>query len=95
MELAYKGLSRCFVFDKFHIKKVEEIIKEVDEFEYDYLPDDWITMWDDSNNELSTTYWVYNGKFDIDIPKLIKVCADQKIGIIIRSKPQNDLDNCF
>ena len=85
MELVFKGKSRCFVFHEEHIEKVEQIIKELDDFEYCYMPKNWVSLPD--------KYWdnlVYNGKFDINIPILVEACANEKIGIIVRS---SNIDN--
>jgi hypothetical protein len=88
MELVRKGESRCFVFRETDIVKVYDIIKEIDEFEFDYVPNDWVTVWDNKKTSM-----VYNGKFDIDVPKLIDECGKRGIGIIVRST--NIENDCF
>ena len=50
MELVCKGKSRCFVFREEHIEKVEQIIKELDDFEYGYMPKSWVSLPD--------KYWI-------------------------------------
>ena len=82
MELVHKGNSRCFVFREEDIQKVYETIKEIDEYESRYTPTDWVTVWDDKGDDSSM---VYNGKFDINVPKLIDECGKKGVGIIIRS----------
>ena len=88
MELVHKGESRCFVFRETDISKVYDIIKEIDDFEFRYVPSDWVTVWD--NKRISM---VYNGKFDIDVPKLIDECGKRGIGIIVKST--NIEHDCF
>ena len=85
LNLIQKGESRCFVFNEEDIEKVKEIIKQISEFEFDYLPDNWIAVWRGDEKDL-----VYNGKFDIDIPKLTEECGRVGIGIMIRSTNIDD-----
>lgn len=90
MELVRKGKSRCFVFRKEDIQKVYDTIKEIDEFESTYTPTNWVTLWDGKEYDSSM---VYNGKFDIDVPKLIDECGKKGVGIIVMS---SNIDNdCF
>lgn len=88
MELVYKGESRCFVFREEDIRVVYDIIEEIDGFEYRYTPTNWVTVWDGKGDDLN-----YNGKFDIDVPKLIEECGKKGVGIIVRST--NIQDDCF
>lgn len=90
MELVRKGNSRCFVFSYEDIQKVYDTIKEIDEFEFEYIPEDWVTIWDGKGYDSSM---VYNGKFDIDVPRLIDECGKKGVGIIIKST--NIQDDCF
>jgi len=90
MELVYKGNSRCFVFREEDIQKVYDTIKEIDYFEFSYVPTEWVTVWDGNGYSSSL---VYNGKFDIDLPRLIDECAKKGVGIIVRST--NIQDDCF
>ena len=93
-ELVNKGLSRCFVFEKEHIGIVNDIIKELDNFEFEYMPDNWVTFWNyDSKNQVCPPM-VYNGKFDIDIIKLKIACAKKGIAISVVSTNFND-DECY
>lgn len=82
-DLIRKGESRCFVFFQDHIEKVKAIIKEIDEFEFEYMPEDWITLWDGHYDDR-----VYNGKFDINIVRLYTECGKKGISIIIVSTNQ-------
>lgn len=92
-ELVRKGESRCFVFDKNHVELVEETIKEIDEFEFDYMPDNWVEFWDYPNAKYCPPM-VYNGKFDIDIINLKIACAKKGIAISVVSTNIND-DCCY
>lgn len=83
MELTRKGESRCYVFKEDHIEKVIEIIKELDDFEFRYMPTNWITVF--NKKDLYRNSMVYNGKFDINVPDLIEKCGENGIGVIIRS----------
>ena len=79
-----KGKSRCFVTLRHHIKEVEQIIKEIDqdEFEQYYPGEDWITVWNSTgDNDL-----IYNGKFDIDIEFLTEKCKEKGIDILVQSE---------
>lgn len=88
MELVYKGLSRCFVFREEDIQKVYDTIKEINDFEFNYVPTDWVMVW---GKEYESSM-VYNGKFDIDVPKLIDECGKKGVGIIIKS---SNIDNDY
>lgn len=88
MELVYKGESRCFVFREEDIQVVYNTIKEISEFEAGYTPTDWVTVWDGRGDDLN-----YNGKFDIDVPRLIMECGKKGVGIIVRST--NIKNDCF
>jgi hypothetical protein len=59
MKFSHKGYGRLFVENKEDIAKVKEIIKEMDDFEYAYLPSDLITVFSDENMQS-----VYTHKFD-------------------------------
>jgi hypothetical protein len=59
MKFPHKGYGRFFVESKEDITKVKEIIREMDAFEYSYLPDDLITVFSDENMQS-----VYTHKFD-------------------------------
>lgn len=59
MKFIYKGYGRIFVEKEEDIQKVKDKIKEIDNFEYEYLPDNLITVWNKDLNDLTYTY-----KFD-------------------------------
>ena len=77
----YKGMSRCFCYETKHVEKINKILKEIDEHEHDYMPDKWVTLYNPKSSKL-----VYSGKYEPDVHKLIKMCADNKIGIFILSE---------
>jgi len=69
-----KGYGKIFVEKIEDIEKVKQIIREIDAFEYDYLPDDLITNFK-GEKEAS-----YTGKFDdLDINDLIVRCWNEGI----------------
>ena len=59
MKFPHKGYGRFFVENEEDIVKVKEIIKEMDDFEYAYLPEALITVFSDENMQS-----VYTHKFD-------------------------------
>ena len=84
--LVRKGQSRCFVFKEEHKQIVHDVAKQLDEFEYDYMPDDWVTAIDPADqNQNLTSQLVYNGKFDINVLSLIDACGQAGVGILILS----------
>ena len=56
MQFPHKGYGRIFVENEDDIQKLKEIIKEMDKFEYGYLPDDLITVFCDENMKSTYTY---------------------------------------
>ena len=64
--LIHKGHSRLYVKDATQISDIKSHIKCKDEFEYEYIPEGWITIWTD----FPAT--VYTGKFsDLDMDRLV------------------------
>ena len=83
--LARKGYARIYVDAAHNLKAVEAIIKELDEFEHTYLPDDLIAPF--------TEYpkLVYTGKFDgLCMNKLTAVCWSRGIYIWVCDNGTND-----
>lgn len=77
--LPRKGYGRILVQKEEDIQKVKDIIKEMDDFEYDYLPDDMIAVF--KTNDVKT---VYTHKFDsLDLNELQIRCWEQNIPIMI------------
>ena len=74
-----KDYGRILVQKEEDIDKVKEIIKEMDEFEYGYMPQDLIGVFERGNIET-----VYTGKFDaLDLMELQIRCWEQNIPIMI------------
>ena len=77
--LPRKGYGRILVQKEEDIQKVKDIIKEMDDFEYDYLPDDMIAVF--KTNDVKT---VYTLNFDsLDLNELQIRCWEQNIPIMI------------
>lgn len=73
-KLRRKGFSRIYTDKQENIDKIKEIIRIMDEFEYDYLPDDLISVFD------GKIEYVYNGKFfEIDMKELVARCESRGI----------------
>jgi predicted RNA-binding protein with EMAP domain len=74
VSMPHKGYGRIYVEKKEDIQKVKDIIKQMDEFEYGYLPKDLITVFE-GKKEMTYTH-----KFaDLDINDLIIKCWNQGI----------------
>ena len=77
-KFTHKGYGRIYVRSEEDILKVEAIIKELDEFEYDYLPDKLIATFD------NYPYLKYLHKFsDMDMNKLTAECWKRGIYIFV------------
>lgn len=67
--LTRKGESRMYVQNSADAGEVRKIIHGMDEFEADYMPDEWVASWE------AYPQTVYTGKFDdLDIDELINRC---------------------
>ena len=74
--LTRKGYGRIYVENEGDIPRVREIIKEMDEFEYEYLPDDLIAPFGEYPNV------AYTHKFDdLDVDVLTATCWERGIRI--------------
>jgi hypothetical protein len=100
-ELIYKGMSRCFVKNENDVERVTDIIRQMDEFESDYMPKKWIvvTEFDFPMGVNFIEYnlgkfdnVVYNGKFDINIDNLIQICQNFGIEVLIVTAPHPEDD---
>lgn len=79
MTLDRKGYGRIFVEKEGDIQKVKDVIKEMDEYEFDYLPDDLIAVFSEENMKS-----VYTHKFcDLDIQLLTRVCWERGIKMFV------------
>lgn len=91
-EICKKGNGRIFVQTKEEVTKVEQILKEYDEGEFEgYYPNDFVAEFDKTgkNNKL-----IYTGKFDIkEINKFIAECQKQDIYVIIYSCNEYSYDD--
>ena len=72
-----KAYGRIFVEKEADISKVKDIIRKMDEFEYDYLPEKFITVFDSNIKAFSDGskhFWMdfaYTHKFDsLDLNEL-------------------------
>jgi hypothetical protein len=71
-----KGYGRIYVYKEDDIEKVKDIILRMDDFEYEYLPRDFITTIDEYPRV------VYTGKFDdLDIDALTILCMREGVPI--------------
>jgi len=74
-----KGYGRIFVRQEDDIQKLKDLIKELDDYEYSYLPDDLITVFDFENLEST-----YLHKFcDMNMQMLKIECFRRNIDIIV------------
>jgi len=74
--LTHKGYARIYIRVGSDIPRVEEIIKEMDPFEFDYLPPGMIAHY------THYPYTVYTGKFsDLDMDELTNKCWEKGIHI--------------
>lgn len=66
-----KGMGRIFVEKHEDIERVKQVIKEMDEFEFEYIPSGLITVF----NPSETPSMSFTSKFyDLDIDELIIRC---------------------
>jgi len=74
MNFPRKEYGRIYVEKKEDVQKVKDIIKEMDEFEFGYLPKNMIAVFE---GQVDTTY---THKFcDLDIGLLMEKCWQQGI----------------
>lgn len=79
MRFPRKDYGRILVQKEEDIDKVKDIIKEMNEFEYEYLPDNFIGVFEKDNIET-----VYTHKFDdLDLVELQIRCWEQNTPIMI------------
>ena len=72
----YKGFGRIYTNPE-HIQDVENIIQELDEFEWSYYPGGLVTSWD------MYPYVEYVGKFELDEEKFKELCKERNIPVFI------------
>ena len=85
-----KGYGRIYTDSVKNIARIREIIREMDADEYDYLPDDLISVYDVIEEP------VYTGKFcDLDLDELLERC--QRDGIpcrVVVAEPYRACPHC-
>ena len=83
--LTHKGYGRIYVDTVENIDKVKSIIKEMDEFEYDYLPKELIAVASEYPNV------TYVHKFsDLDMDRLTAKCWESGIKIWVFDAHRNE-----
>lgn len=83
----YKGYGRISVQTESDIQKVKDILQEMDDFEFGYLPDDLIAV--------SSLGLVPVGKFDPDLDELKKRCDAKGIEIYIMRMSASDYEDIY
>jgi hypothetical protein len=74
-----KSYGKIYVAKQEDIEKVKEIIKEMDQYEYDYLPNDLIGVFEGHDGSTSLTY---THKFDgLNMNELMVKCWNQGIHV--------------
>jgi hypothetical protein len=74
-EFIRKSFGRIYTAPDGNPGDVEEIIRQLDEFEHSYLPDKFITKWSGKIEP------IYGHKFEMDIDKLTAECWSRGIYI--------------
>lgn len=89
MQFTRKGYGRIFVEKQEDIQKIKDIIKEIDDYEYGYLPDDLITVFTKENYEST-----YVHKFcDLDMWEVLKVAWERGIHCFVVFGKINQFDS--
>lgn len=91
MTFDYKGYGRIFVEKEEDIQKVKDKIKELDDFEYGYLPVDLIRVWRGDLDDITYCY-----KFDeLDIDNLCSELFNEGVNCAWVKGESKDCDNHF
>lgn len=91
MTFEYKGYGRIFVENEKDIQIVKNKIKELDNFEYEYLPDDLIIVWRGDLDDITYCY-----KFDkLDIDNLCRELFNCGVKCAWVKGESKDCDNHF
>ena len=72
----YKGYGRIYTNPE-NIQDVENIIQELDEFEWGYYPGGLVASWD------MYPYVEYVGKFELNEDKFKQICKERNIPVFI------------
>ena len=84
-QMPHKGYGRIYCEKSEDIDKIKAIIEQMDSFEFDYLPDDFITTFD------KFPQVVYTGKFDdLDMDDLTVICWQRGIKIFAFNAGHNE-----
>ena len=73
-----KTYGRIFVEFSEDIERVDAIIKRLDDWEYGYMPKDFITVYDPSNRPI-----IYGHKFELNMEKLRLACFVVGISVML------------
>lgn len=77
-----KGQGRLYTNSKESVDRIKNIIREMDEFEYKYMPDNLIAVFEGKIEH------IYTGKFDdLDLDELLKRCWNEGIYIFFTYNP--------
>lgn len=76
--LTEKGWSRLYVRNQDDVDRVVEIVRELDSFEFDYMPEGWVAAFDEFPNV------VYTGKFGgLCMTRLVATCWSRGIACFV------------
>lgn len=82
-QFTYKGYGRIYVKKEEDIKKVEEILKNLDKFEWNYYPEGLVT---------TLNYYpkvIYVGKYDPNF-NIVDECISRGIEVFVFDSGMND-----
>lgn len=73
-----KTYGRIFVYDGRNVIKLRDIIHALDEFEFKYMPEDFIAVYDSMNCPV-----VYGHKFELGMDRLRFACFKAGIPVML------------
>lgn len=68
--------GRIYTDTQENVERIKQIIKNIDEFEYPYLPDDFVAVWRDGADIDLIPNWKFYG---LDLQKIEKECTFKNI----------------
>lgn len=84
--LTHKGYGRIYCETADDVPKVQAVVKELDEYEFGYMPKDLVTTFAEYPSV------IYNGKFsDMDMDTLTAVCWSRGLRIWVFDAGHNDM----
>ena len=84
---SYKGYGRIVVFEEAHVSRVLDIIKALDEYEFEgYYPKDLICCAKEGDN----VYLIYTHKFQMDSDRFHSACAHAGIVTAVYTQPDRE-----